>query len=301
MSRNRRSGFTVLELLISMGVFTVLIAVLAPAVQLIHESSRSTQCRNNFRQVNLALQQYVTTFGQFPRTGAIPGSSFVVLLPYLEKQALYDAIIGEATQKLDRSAYSSPVVFKCPNDVVACSYAQGCSFGENTGTCISETRPHNEDGRKYDGVFLTHFENISVTPASISDGLSHTAAYGEILAFPRPGHARMIYTRRVDMKGCFSVQDQATRCRMSDHPMTTTPMARGTTWRFASMEMNSYIHALPPNTKECRFVPNSASTHHSSAYSALCDGSVRLISSSIDEAVWQALGSRNGHEAVSDF
>ena len=301
MSRKNRSGFTILELLISITVFTVLIAVLMPAVQSIHESSRSTACRNNFRQVNLALQQYLTTFGQFPKTRTVQGSSFVMLLPYLEKRALYDAIIGEATEKQERSVYASPIVFKCPNDPVACSYAQGCSFGENIGVCVSEIRQHNEDGRKYDGVFLSNLETITVTPASISDGLSNTAAYGEILAFPRPGESRMIYTRRVDMKGCFSAPDQATRCRLSDFPLSTTPMARGTTWRFASMEMNQYVHALPPNTRECRFVPNSGSTHSSAAYSALCDGSVRLVSSSIDERVWQAVGSRNGRDVFSDF
>lgn len=301
MSKHKRSGFTMLELLISIVVFTILVAVLMPAIQSIQESGRSATCRNNFRQVNLALQQYVTTFRQFPKTRNASGSSFVVLLPYLEKRELYDAITGQATKKLDREFYASPAVFKCPNDPVACAYAQGCSFGENTGVCVSEVRNHTEEGRKYDGIFLGNTEETLVTPASISDGLSNTAAYGEILAFPRPNADRKIYTRRVDMKGCFSAEDQATRCRLSDYPLITTPMARGTTWRFASMEMNQYVHALPPNIKECRFVPNSASTHNSTAYSALCDGSVRLISSSIDEKIWQALGSRNGHEAVSSF
>ena len=301
MKRQRRNGFTVLELIICIAAFTILIAVLLPAVHSVHESSRSSACRNNFRQVNLALQNYVTSFRQFPKTNTSQGTSLVVLLPYLEKQALYNVLTGQTIATGDRANYASPGEFKCPGDSVASAYAQGCSIGENIGVCVSELYPNSEIGRKYDGVFLSLAEPTLVTVASISDGMSNTSAYSEILAFPRPGLQKKVYTRRVDIRGCFSVEDQAMRCRLSDFPLDSTPMARGTTWRIAAMEMNQYVHALPPNTKECRFVPNAASTHVSSAYSAMCDGSVRLVSSSIDEQVWQAAGSRNGRDNSAEF
>lgn len=301
MKRHDRAGFTVLELLISIAVFTILIGVLLPAVHSVHESSRSVACRNNFRQVNLALQNYVTSFRQFPKTNTRQGTSFVVLLPYLEKQALYDVLVGQATAVGDRANYASPKEFKCPSDPVAVAYAQGCSLGENIGVCVSQIHQHNEAGRKYDGVLLSQAEQVVVTPASISDGLSNTAVYSEILAFPRPDLQRKVYMRRVDMRGCFSAEDQAMRCRLADFPLDSTPFPRGTTWRIAATEMNQYVHALPPNTKECRFVPNAGSAHPSSAYSAMCDGSVRLVSSSIDEKVWQAVGSRSSRDMTAGF
>ena len=301
MKHQDRAGFTVVELLISIAVFTILIAVLLPAMHSVHESSRSVSCRNNFRQVSLALQNYVTSFRQFPKTNTHQGTSFVVLLPFLEKQALYDVLVGRETATNARASYASPKEFKCPSDPVAMAYAQGCSLGENIGVCISQVHQHSEVGRKYDGVFLSQVEPVVVTAASISDGLSNTAAYSEILAFPRPDLQQKIYTRRVDIRGCFSAEDQAMRCRLADYPLDTTPMARGTTWRIAAMEMNQYVHALPPNTRECRFVPNSASAHPASAYSALCDGSVRLIAASIDEKVWQAVGSRSNRDMTSGF
>jgi len=301
MKRQERHGFTVLELIISIAVFTILIAILLPAVHSVQESSRAAACRNNFRQVNLALQNYVTTFRQFPKTNTSQGTSLVVLLPYLEKQALYDVLTGRAIASGIRASFVSPTEFKCPGDSVASAYAQGCSIGENIGVCVSEKHSNTEVGRKYDGVILGQTEPTLVTMASISDGLSNTSAYSEILAFPRPGFQKKIYTRRVDVRGCFNAEDQAMRCRLSDYPLDTTPMARGTTWRIAAMEMNQYVHALPPNTKECRFVPNAGSTHASSAYSALCDGSVRLVSSSIDEKVWQAVGSRNCLDMAAGF
>jgi prepilin-type N-terminal cleavage/methylation domain-containing protein len=301
MKRHARAGFTALELLISIAVFTILIAVLIPAVHSVHESSRSVACRNNFRQVSLALQNYVTSFRQFPKTNTRHGTSFVMLLPFLEKQALYDVLVGQGTATNSRTSHVSPREFKCPSDPVAMAYAQGCSLGENIGVCVSEIHHHTETGRKYDGVFLSQIEPFVVTPASISDGLSNTAAYSEILAFPRPDFRQKIYTRRIDIRGCFSAEDQAMRCRLADYPLNTTPMARGTTWRVAAMEMNQYVHALPPNTRECRFVPNAASTHPASAYSAMCDGSVKLISTSIDEKVWQAVGSRSSRDFTSGF
>lgn len=301
MKRHDRAGFTVIELLISIAIFAILIAVLLPAVHSVHESSRSVACRNNFRQVSFALQNYVTSFRQFPKTNTREGTSFVVLLPFLEKQALYDVLVGQATAVGDRANYASPKEFKCPSDPVTMAYAQGCSLGENIGVCVSETHQHSEVGRKYDGVFLSQVEPVVVTPASISDGLSNTSAYSEILGFPRPDLQRKVYTRRVDMRGCFPVEDQAMRCRLADFPLDSTSFARGTTWRIAAMEMNQYVHALPPNTRECRFVPNAASAHPASAYSALCDGSVRLVSESIDEKVWQAIGSRNSRDSSAGF
>lgn len=93
--RHERRGFTVLELVISIAVFTILIAILLPAVHSVHESSRVAACRNNFRQVNLALQNYITTFRQFPKTNTRHGTSLVTLLPYLEKQALYEVLTGQ--------------------------------------------------------------------------------------------------------------------------------------------------------------------------------------------------------------
>ncbi|MEK6261562.1 MAG: DUF1559 domain-containing protein [Planctomycetota bacterium] len=108
----RRVGFTLIELLVVIAIIAVLIALLLPAVQQARESARRTQCKNNFKQLGLALHNYHDSFGVFPASGyavgvggydyaspvtstpAIPRQSntsgFVMLLPYFDQAPMYN-------------------------------------------------------------------------------------------------------------------------------------------------------------------------------------------------------------------
>jgi prepilin-type N-terminal cleavage/methylation domain-containing protein len=96
MTRIRRRGFTLIELLVVIAIIAILIALLLPAVQQARESARRTQCKNNMKQLGLALHNYHDVYNQFPinysTVFTLDNSSLswmVGILPYIEQATLY--------------------------------------------------------------------------------------------------------------------------------------------------------------------------------------------------------------------
>jgi prepilin-type N-terminal cleavage/methylation domain-containing protein len=95
-----RSGFTLVEMLIVIGILAVLMALLLPAVQAARESARRIQCGNNIRQIGIAVAGYAAQnddtlpFGAHWGSGAAQnrGAGLARLLPFLEQQSVFDAI-----------------------------------------------------------------------------------------------------------------------------------------------------------------------------------------------------------------
>jgi prepilin-type N-terminal cleavage/methylation domain-containing protein len=97
--RKSRVGFTLIELLVVIAIIAVLIALLLPAVQQAREAARLSQCKNNLKQLGLALHNYHSAFGNFPPayvdddhdlTGGMH-TGLLLLMPYIEESALYNS------------------------------------------------------------------------------------------------------------------------------------------------------------------------------------------------------------------
>ena len=99
MKRACRQGFTLVELLVVIAIIGVLVSLLLPAVQAARESGRRTECSNNLKQFGLAIQNFHNTTNMLPPSHTsiastsdmgLYGTFFVIILPYIEAQPLYE-------------------------------------------------------------------------------------------------------------------------------------------------------------------------------------------------------------------
>ena len=94
----RRRAFTLIELLVVIAIIAILVALLLPAVQQAREAARRTQCKNNLKQLGLALHNYHDTFNTLP-IGAVGSSEwgwgmswYMRILPYIDQAPVYNQI-----------------------------------------------------------------------------------------------------------------------------------------------------------------------------------------------------------------
>ena len=136
----RRKGFTLIELLVVIAIIAILIALLLPAVQQAREAARRTTCKNNLKQLGLALHNYHDTHSIFPpgATGfVIPEWKYLLhhIMPFVDQTAYYNTImVNPALPNPWAAAWPASVQgvaipgFLCPSDGMGGAIAAGPSL-----------------------------------------------------------------------------------------------------------------------------------------------------------------------------
>lgn len=204
MLSRRKQGFTLIELLVVIAIIAVLIALLLPAVQQAREAARRSQCKNNLKQLGLALHNYHDVFNTFvPRKGGSDASAitprgncqrlsgFMGLMPYLDQAPLYNRVqAGDPTNTLGFSA-ACPAggpegwsgwtgwtgrisSLQCPSD--GFTPPNPGQIPTNYLFCTGDSALNNRDSTVVRGVFA--FRNCNGLD-SIIDGSSNTLLMSE--------------------------------------------------------------------------------------------------------------------------
>lgn len=308
----RHSGFTLIELLVVMAIIGILVALLLPAVQQAREAARRVQCRNNLKQLGLALHNYHDVQRSFP-PGVIHGDYrgsgspwagsgrlefgwgwTVSVLPYFEQSAITNQLDLSSTRFPFGGVFAENGNVEFPRTVLPlllCPSAPGVRVldvgtrlnrerilwarTDYLGVADSTNAWQNALEQTYRGNGLL-FNHSSVRFGHITDGTSNTLFVGE-----------------------------GTSQTTND---TKRPGAR---WYWASHNITD-LHAgiNGPGTVPADSItlttgrppgPGFASYHTGGAFFLLADGSARFVSDSTDQTLLEAAGTRSAGDIVTDF
>ena len=286
----KRRAFTLIELLVVIAIIAVLIALLLPAVQQAREAARRMQCKNNLKQLGLALHNYESSLQTFP-PNLVPGGNFAYsagnwgvlafLSPYLDQTPIYNLMNLNAPTYASTSPYNiadpnnakaasfTIPLFLCPSDkgqslggdygVASLGPANYCA---NMGSGINTFAGGAANGSPYnsDGVM---FANSRIRVADITDGTSNTACMSESILGDAPTKVTGSSTPPNSVQKSYaylttyqsSLDDAscaaATNWNIQDH--------RQFLWYSGEIRNTSYNHYYTPNDKRWDCVTNAFS------------------------------------------
>jgi len=302
-----------IELLVSVAIMSVLIGLLLPAVQMAREAARRTGCRNNLRQLGLALHNFHDVYRVFPASGwtrsgpGNPGGHYIswraMILPYLEQSALHEGYDFRAnwwsSQNLDNGT-NLLAVYQCPSTPTQQAILQAVSKSPRPKLDLNRALARADyealmgvreviDPVRYQDKEMTRgvmHRNSSVRFADITDGTSMTVVVTECAARPA------VYRRRYKVPGIRNDQGYGwvdSESAFSLDGAAEDGLRQGEGWPATPRGMNVTNENEP------------YSFHSGGVYFLFADGHVDFLNESIDLKLLAALTTRSAGELTPDF
>lgn len=322
MSRPRiRKAFTLIELLVVIAIIAILIALLLPAVQQAREAARRTQCKNNLKQMGLALHNYHDTYLVFPYGGlgyGTPGRYYGnwkhFILPYIDQAPLYNQFApyfgwpGSVYTTLNSTLATQHVLplaaFYCPSetgDQVGNIPASGSWPGETMcPTTASRSSYVGSAGAVNAGYCASSLCNGTNCPCASNSAHFVALNTGDPLAG--------IFAQSATKVGIRQVKDGTSNTLLAGEvtqaqPSTTSGL--GAKWQciFGVWGCGSTVTGINWSGRTTPYQSSEgfASYHTGGAQFLMCDGTVRFISENINLFTFTALGTYAGGETVGEF
>jgi prepilin-type N-terminal cleavage/methylation domain-containing protein len=294
MKRLLRKGFTLIELLVVIAIIAILIALLLPAVQQAREAARRSQCKNNLKQIGLAVHNYHETYSVIPPAwlpdwpyhdvnsapGAIRNTIHFFLLPFIDQNPLYQQANG-----LGANVKGTVIPgYLCPTDTSHdVSYGKGDHIGRSDGALTN-----------YVVNLLAHNpRRASNMDRAWKDGTSNVMIFGE----------RYVVIDNPSEGGYTCAQ-------WAIHPETATSGGGG--WDAPAYGNAEYGSGHDPDISEGNLTFQAApalsaarwqvlQTPHQSMNALLGDGSVRSIGANINLRTWINLNTPDDGNPLGEF
>ncbi len=273
LSNSRSRGFTLIELLVVIAIIAILIALLLPAVQQAREAARRSTCKNNLKQIGIALHNYHGTHKMFPpgwidhTSGGIGWGLF--LLPSVDQAPLYKSIgnLSTGAKPGTASKYQAVVpVYLCASDPSANINSRRGNHAKSNYHAFEGDADSGQSGRG-NGLF---FANSNIRIRDITDGVTNTVAIGER-----------------SWSGTGSGKSGAIWAGLR---------ARGNHGEISDFTQNSAGRRINGTHDNA-----TSSSHTGGAQVVLGDGSVRFLSENLNGTVWENLGQRNDGNVIGEF
>lgn len=328
MKRHLRSGFTLIELLVVIAIIAVLIALLLPAVQQAREAARRSQCKNQLKQLGLALHNYHDVHRVFPyrqggtgtaadeesasgNTNHNAGGGMIMLLPYIDQQALYNQVVsgsptfGPVPWDVSFAPWKAKIpMLLCPSDSSPSTLGDAVYGTQGKGNYVfcggdwftpgdgeagsARSRGgYHVDDKNPRGMFGFR---TKISMRDLTDGSSNTIAMSE----------RAFSNNERDVIGSIAVSQsdllanpgscRGTRSGSSYSSGITITRRTGANWANGCPFFSGFNTILPPNSPSCAVtnwggnwgVLPPTSRHTGGAQVLMGDGAVRFVSENIE-------------------